>query len=336
MKQPLMASEIGILWTSFQNDSMSACILSHMLKYADDKEIKEAIEFALNIATVHIEKLTALFEKEGYAKPTGFTEKDVNLNAPRLFSDAFAVTYINHMAKAGMLGYSGMLAMSGREDIVDYYSKALLETRNLYEKTLKVMIRNGLYVRAPYIPLPSETDYVDSSKYLSGLNPFSKKRPLNSIEISHLFLNIQTNSIGIKLCLAFGQTSPREEVQEYLLRGKQISEKQITVFTKTLLDSNITAPTSPDECVTSSTTQVFSDQLVMFHMSLLSAAGTGNYATAAAASQRSDLAINYERLSFEIARFAKQGADIMIKNNWLEQPPGTIDREMLVRKKGES
>ncbi|KAB2335743.1 DUF3231 family protein [Bacillus mesophilum] len=336
MKQPLMASEIGILWTSFQNDSMSCCILSHMLKYADDQEIKKIIESALEIACVHIEKLTHLFEKEKYAKPTGFTKKDVNLNAPRLFSDAFCVTYINHMAKAGMVGYSGMLAMSAREDIVDFYSKALLETRNLYETTLKVMIKNGLYVRAPYIPLPSETDYVDSSKYLSGLNPFSKKRPLNAIEISHLFLNIQTNSIGVKLCLAFGQTSPRTEVQEYMLRGKQISEKQMAVFIRTLLENNISAPTSPDECVTETTTQIFSDQLVMFHMALLSAAGTGNYATAAAASQRSDLAINYERLSFEIARYAKQGADIMIKNNWLEQPPGTIDREKLVRNKGEA
>lgn len=131
-----------------------------------------------------------------------------------------------------MVGYSGMLAMSGREDIVEYYSKALSETRNLFVKSLNVMIKNGLYVRAPYIPMPTETDYVDSKQYLSGLNPFTTKRPLNAIEISHLFLNIQTNSIGVKLCLAFGQTSPRKDVQDYLLRGKLISEKQIAVFIK--------------------------------------------------------------------------------------------------------
>ena len=72
----------------------------------------------------------------------------------------------------------------------------------------------------------------------------------------------------------------------------------------------------------------------MFHMSLLSAAGTGNYAAAAAASLRTDLAVNYERLSVEVAQFAKSGADIMIKNNWLEQPPGLKDREKLVKKEG--
>jgi hypothetical protein len=34
--------------------------------------------------------------------------------------------------------------------------------------------------------------------------------------------------------------------------------------------------------------------------------------------------MNYDRLSLEIAQFAKDGADIMIKNKWLEQPPGPL------------
>jgi hypothetical protein len=71
----------------------------------------------------------------------------------------------------------------------------------------------------------------------------------------------------------------------------------------------------------------------MFHMGMLSATGTGNYATAASASQRTDLVINYERLSLEVAQYAKDGADIMIKNKWMEQPPTTLDKEQLVKKK---
>jgi hypothetical protein len=70
---------------------------------------------------------------------------------------------------------------------------------------------------------------------------------------------------------------------------------------------------------------------MMFHMSLISSAGIGNYAAAGAASQRSDLMANYERLSLEVARLAKSGADIMIKHKWLEQPPGVKDREQLAR-----
>ncbi len=122
-----------------------------------------------------------------------------------------------------------------------------------------------------------------------------------------------------------------KEIQEYMIRGKEISQKHIKIFSSTLIDDNIQVPMSSDVCITDSTIPPFSDKLVMFHMALLSTAGAGNYATAASASQRSDLIWNYERLSLEIARFAKAGADIMIKNNWLEQPPGTVDKEQLTK-----
>jgi hypothetical protein len=59
----------------------------------------------------------------------------------------------------------------------------------------------------------------------------------------------------------------------------------------------------------------------------------GNYAVAAAASQRSDLALNYERLSLEIGQYVKDGANIMIDHAWLEQPPGTYDKDILTKEK---
>ena len=72
----------------------------------------------------------------------------------------------------------------------------------------------------------------------------------------------------------------------------------------------------------------------MFHIAMMAAAGMGIFAVAAAASQRSDLALNYERLSLEIGQYVKDGADIMIDHAWLEQPPGTQDKEKLSKKKG--
>ncbi|RVT57205.1 DUF3231 family protein [Niallia taxi] len=329
----LTSSEIAALWTSYMNDSMAKAILSHMMAHIEDTEIKSIIQFSYDIAKNHVEFLIQLLTEEEYAIPIGFNEGDVNINSPQLFSETFCLTYVNHMAKVGLLGYSGMISMSARDDIREYFTNGLIETTSLYEKSLNVMLDKGIYIRAPYIETPSETDYINSKSYLSGLNPFTDKRPLNSIEISHLFTNIQTNSIGIKLCLAFAQTTSIKEIQDFMFRGKEISDKHVSIFRQTLLDDNITTPGSPDVCVTSSTTRVYSDKLMMFHMSLLSAAGTGNYATAASASQRSDLALNYERLSLEIGKYAKSGADIMIKYNWLEQPPGTKNRKKLAQKK---
>lgn len=329
----LTSAEIASLWTSYMNDSMSKCVLGFMLEDIKDQEIKTIIQSSYDMSVSHLEQLTAIFKRENFTIPNGFTDQDVNMNAPWLFSDTFCLTYVNHMAKVGMLGYGGFVSVSVREDMRNYFIQCLTTTAALYDQSIKVALSKGVYDRPPYIEVPRETDYVGSKKYMSGLNPFSDKRPLNAVEISYLYMNIMTNSVGSKLCLAFAQTSPSKEVQDFMLRGNEISKKHIKIFASTSLKDDIQTPQAPDVSVSNSTTQTFSDKLMMFHMSLISASGIGNYATASAASQRSDLAINYERLSLEVARLAKSGADIMIKHNWLEQPPGVKDREKLAKNK---
>jgi len=329
----LTSSEIGALWAGYMDDSMSKQILGFMLQHIEDQEIKEIVQYAYDLSDKHLDKLVAIFENESYAIPDGFTKQDVNMNAPWLFTDIFCLTYVNHMTRAGMVAYSGFLATSYREDICEYFLKGLNETGDLYKQSLNIALNKGVNARHPYIEIPKETDYIDSKKYYKGLNPFSSKRPLNAVEISHLYLNTMTNAIGIKLCLAFAQTSPVNKVQDFLIRGKEISQKHNKIFMDTLANNDIETPQLPDVAISDSTTKTFSDKLIMFLMSQLMASGLGNYATAGAASQRSDLMVNYQRLSLEVSKLAKSGANIMIDHNWLEQPPGTKDRQKLAKNK---
>lgn len=331
----LTASEIGALWTAYMNGSLAHRMISFMLKDIEDVEIKTVTQQAYDLSSKHLQALEDIFDRDQFARPEGFTEQDVNMNAPWLFSDTFCLTYIAHMARVSMIAYSGYVAFSYREDICNYFSIGLGDVNKLYNLALKVALKKGLNARHPYIEVPKEVDYVDSKKYMSGLNPLNEKRPLNAVEISHLYMNIMTNSIGFKLCIAFAQTSPSDEVQDFMLKGKDLSQKHIKIFNNILLKDDIESPHIPDVGVSDSTTQTFSDKLMMFHMSLLTSAGIGNYATGAAASQRSDLILQYERLSLEVSRIAKSGADIMIKNNYLEQLPGTKNREQLAKKKAE-
>ncbi|GAA0463827.1 DUF3231 family protein [Alkalibacillus silvisoli] len=332
----LTSSELTGVWTGYMNDSLTVCVLKHFLQHIEDEDMRSSVQYSHDIAEQHLKNLSDLFNKEGLPLPTGFKiEDDVNLNAPRLYTDSFMLSYVNQMARVGMVSYSGFVSMSAREDIRNYFINGLKEASILYDRSTQTMLEKGILTRAPYINYPKSTDFVDHKSYLSGLNPFSEKRPLNTVEISHLFLNIQTNTIGSKLATSLAQTSPREKVQKWVLRGKEISQKHIELFTKALLNESITPANSPDLGVTDSTTPPFSDKLALFHMSLMSSAGIGNYAAAAGASQRSDLALNYERFSAEVARYALDGAQIMIDNNWLEEPPGTINKETLAKKKNE-
>ena len=330
----LTSAEIASIWTNYMQDSMAKCVLSYFLNHVEDKDIRPIIQFTYDVATEHIEKLAAILQGEQIPTPIGFTDDhDVNVNAPRLYTDTFMLTYLNHMARLGLVGYSGFISMSAREDVRTYFREGLNETSELYEKTSKVALSKGVFTRAPYIAYPTTTDYIDSKKYLSGLNPFSEKRPLNAIEISHLFMNIQTNLMGGKLTTSFAQGTPREDIRKWMLRGRDISKKHIQLFTQILIENDVQAPISSDVSITDSTIPPFSDKLTMFHIASMGVAGIGNYSAAAASSQRSDLVLGYQRLSLEIAQYTKDGADIVIRNAWLEQPPGTQSKEQLSKKK---
>ena len=73
----------------------------------------------------------------------------------------------------------------------------------------------------------------------------------------------------------------------------------------------------------------FSDKLMVYHIALLNITGLGNYGMAISTSTRRDLIKEYMRLSGEIGLYAEDGANLMIKHGWMEEPPQAVDREKL-------
>jgi hypothetical protein len=255
-------------------DSMVRCILAYFLKHVEDEEIHAIVQFAYDVSISHVEKLTTIFKEEQIPVPIGFTyEQDVNLNAPRMYTDLFMLTYLNHMAKMGLLEYSGFISMSARDDIRAYYREGLNETSELFESCSRLALTKGAFTRAPFIAYSTKNDYVDSKKYFSGLNPLNNKRPLNTIEISYLFMNIQTNLMGNKLAISFAQGTSRENVRKRMLRGRDISQKHIVLFTQALNENDIQSPVPSDVFITDSITPPFSDKLTMFHIAMIATAG---------------------------------------------------------------
>ncbi|WML47180.1 DUF3231 family protein [Neobacillus sp. PS3-34] len=143
--------------------------------------------------------------------------------------------------------------------------------------------------------------------------------------------NVQTNAIGKALMMGFGQAAQNPDVTQFLLRGKRIATKHMDIFSDILIKNDLPAPMSWDMAVTDSTEKVFSDKLIMFHSSAMIAAGIGNYGAAMAASPRRDICLKYASLIPEIALFAEDGANIMIKHGWLEEPPQSDDRDNLAK-----
>ncbi|WP_099364878.1 DUF3231 family protein [Fredinandcohnia onubensis] len=327
----LTAAEMSSLWTQYINDTLALCVNSYFLEKVEDEDVRPIIKFTLEASKENIAIARDIFEKEDFPIPLGFTEQDVNVKAPRLFSDTFILMYLRQMSILGMAGSSGALGLATRPDVVAFHKRILNLGVELQDQTRDLMLKQGTYVRPPYISIPDKVDFVEKQHFLAGF--VGKKRALTSVEISHLFLNVQTNAIGKVLMTGFAQIVEGKDVKQFLIRGKKLSQKYIELFSDFLIKEDLPAPMSWDSAVTDSKVSVFSDKLIMFHVSAMIAAGIGNFGMAVAASPRRDVGLKYASLIPEISLYAEDGANIMIKHGWLEEPPQTDDREQLIKNK---
>ena len=326
----LTSAELSSLWTTYLSDEMSICVFKYFLNKVNDTEIKPIIEHAMKLSKEHVEIIKNIFTAEGIPIPKGFTEDDVNPDAPRLFQDTFFLNYIKHMAKGGLATYAILLPLIVRKDIREFYSSCLASTTELYNEATSLLLSKGIEIRPPYIPYPTQVEFIEKQGFLAGW--FRKQRPLTGHEIMNFYANIQTNKLGEAIALGFGQVAKSRKIRDYMLRGKEIAKKHIDVFSKYLNTYDLPAPMTWDHEVERETEPPFSDKLMMYHVSIMNASSVGNYGMAISMSQRRDISADYARLLAEVALYAEDGINIMIDNEWLEWPPHAVDRVELIKR----
>lgn len=94
-KQRLTSSEIASLWTHYIRETLAVCVSKYALIHIKDLHISSTFKLALEMSNKHLQKLKEFFTKESFPIPDGFTNEDVNLNAPPLFSEKFWLEYIH-------------------------------------------------------------------------------------------------------------------------------------------------------------------------------------------------------------------------------------------------
>mgnify|MGYP001051876724 FL=1 len=323
-KVKITSAELAQLWAQYMNDSGSVCVLTFFLEKVEDPEIKPVIEFALQLSKTHIEKLTVFFTQEDYAVPYGFkVEEDVDLSAPKLYTDSYVLHFIHQMSKIGLTNYSASVGSAVRADITDYYIECVSETMQLYKISKDLLLAKGLYVRSPYIP-NEKVEFVNKQAFLFDV--FGEKRPLIVAEVGNLYSNVQRNILGVATLIGFSQVAKDKEVTKFFLRGIDIGKKHVKVFGAKLEECNLPVPASLSAEVTASTSYTFSDKLMMFFTTGLISLSIGYYGTGVAQSPRMDLGVMFNRLSLEVQLYSEDGSNIMINNKWLEQPPMAADR----------
>lgn len=323
----MTSSELANLWTQYQNDSASSYMLRYFMKTVQDKDIKKVLQFALKLSEIHIEKIQEFLTKESYPIPQGFTEEDVMLEAPALFSDTYLLVYIHIMSIHGMTRYSFATGCAIREDQRKYFEQVLSGSVELYQLATKVLLQKGVISKPPTFNNQQKVAFVKKQDFLKGW--FGKHRPISAIEVSGTYLNLQKLMSKIVLELGFGQVARSKDVRKYMDRAMTICQSHFKILSSTLEEDHLHIPRTFETEVTDSTIPPFSDKLMMFLITSLLSSAMGYYGEAMAMCFRKDLAATYARLIAEIGLLAEDGINLLIKNEWMEQPPLATNHEDL-------
>lgn len=329
--EKLTAAEIGKLWATYMGNSMGIRILSYFLCNVEDTEIRLVLEKALRLSEQFTQSVLNVFSREHYPIPIGFTEKDVNVHAPRLFEDEFYVYYMLYAGKAGISLYSTAVPLMTRPDIRTFFTSCLNSTVELLNNVIDVMTTKGFLIKPPYIPEAKNIDFVERQSYLNGF--LGDVRPLQSLEITHLYENVLNNAIGKAISTGFSQVAKLDQVRNYFIRVKKLASKHMELFSEKLQNEDLPSHPPLDHLVTNSTDSPFSDKLMLFHKIDMLLVRIRVYGNASSFCSRHDLTATLGRSLLEVGNCAEDGANIMIDLGWFEQPPQAVDRDTLVRTK---
>ncbi|QOR67221.1 DUF3231 family protein [Cytobacillus suaedae] len=317
----LTSSEMASLWQEYISHTHSNCMLNYFIAKAEDNEVFKVLTNANQKVEKIRDKTKQILEFENVPVPVGFSNQDVDTNAPRLFSDSFALLYIKNLSRIMASTCGLMHTMSTRKDIRKHFKECSSEGITVFDEVSDVLLDKGIYVRPPFIEPPKKTDFIEDKDYLNGINLLGDQRFLNAIEISHVFGNIEANVVGNTITKGFGQTADKKEVRDFMEKAGKLSEKVINTLTKFLTSSQLPSPMPSETHVMSSSQPAFSDRLMMYQLTTLTAAGLSDYATSLATSMRNDLKRQYMDLLDDTSKLGGEVQNIMINNSWLEQPP---------------
>lgn len=91
----LTSTEIGILWTEYMSSSMAICVNKVHAAQEHDNQVRSIYQDAIGLREKITVQISQIFQNEGIPLPQGFTDDDINLDAPVLYSDIYRLQYIN-------------------------------------------------------------------------------------------------------------------------------------------------------------------------------------------------------------------------------------------------
>lgn len=332
-KVQLTSSELGTIWKTYMALSEELLIYDFFKDKTIDVEAKNIISSYITEAVKVKSEIMNIFNSERAAVPTAFNSQDILKTAPSLFDDIFHIMFLRQMMKLD-LGFDAVYtAISYEKEVQNVFKHHYDVSYKYYVITTDYLLKKGVFAKPPNVAMPTQAEFIEDKSYMSGLNLFSQKRTLNTIEVGYLYESLEFSVFFMKLFTGFAQVAKDSTVKKYFTEGMELGKTNIDKLTSVLLQSNIQPSYTWAGGTTESTTAPFSDKLMMFVASILTTTPLGYSALGTSYSFRNDLPILLTIIAKDLFSYAKDGAKLMIEHKWLEEPPQMEDRNQLINNK---
>lgn len=327
---PLSSAEVSLLWVGFQHERLLYNFFKHFELIVEDKDFLKNIKSSRMMYKKHFKEIEEILKKENFPVPIGITEHDLNIDAPRLFSDNTAIYFLFLLNRAGILYYTTYIHSVARKDIRKFLLDSLNEYVQSEDEIANILLEKGLFVRPPHVPYPDNVDIVKKESFLTGW--FGDRRPLTVTQITNLHLDIFRNTLAKTFLIGFSQTVKTDELRELLKDGVEMAEEKIDSFSLYLKDikHNIVSPAGLS--VTDSTKSPYSDKLIIMLLISIIRYAICFYGQDISSSTRRDLYAFYNKLTGETTLFLNKTLELAIKLGYLEEEPKAIDYKEIVDK----
>jgi hypothetical protein len=321
---PLTASELGYLWTGYSINEMSKWFLTTFAEHTKDEEMKSLFEMALKSNAGIVEGRGELLRQAEYPVPIGFSKSDIDVDSPALFSESFMLYYLHVGIRLGLEFHSRSLALMAREDIRKICGTSLRSTIELNEEIVKVLLEKGLFRRTPHLPEPTAAEYIQKTSYLNGW--FGDHRPINSMELANLYHILDLLLIMETLSLGFAQSTDSEDVSEILNKAVDVIRSQFQALAELLDNEKLPIPPSYVAEITNSNQRVFSDRIMVTHITGLFGSLLSQYGFALGAVMKNNLVAIYTAQISKAGSYCEKITQFLIDKKWLEKVPGATPR----------
>jgi hypothetical protein len=322
---------VGTLWLTYNEKTLIMRMLEYFIEKSDDQQAKNILGGLWQELNFYVLQMEEIFKNQGMAKPAGYTNEDVNLEAPKLYDNGFDIMFVRILKEVSMGMYTINMNMSYNDKIMQIYEGLTVVTQKIYKLSTLYLLERGILTLPPKVTMPKTTEFIKSKSYMNGFNLFGDKRALNDLELGILHHGIETNNIGLQLITGFAQCAQNKEVKQYFVKGKELAKKQIKVMEEILLDSDVQFSATSGSTVTTSTVAPFSDKLMMHCVYLLNGFGLVGSSFGTFFSLRNDIAMKSTLLAKDVYFYGQEGIKIKIKNGWFEEPPQMEDRSQIIK-----